>query len=133
MLGDFIALLLADADVTAAFGSRIRPTSRDQTDGLPAATVNVISRGDDLTNDGASGYVVSRVQLDVYAMSYGEAEAAASAVRRRLNGFRGVQGATVFQGVMLDGERTGFDMGDAARDRLARVSLDFMVHYGAAA
>lgn len=135
MIGDLIALVLADATVSAAIGTRLRPITRDQTDTTPAATVNVISGVSDLANDGPTGYQASRVQVDVYAITAAAAYAAANAIKARLHGFAGVQGTTRFLGIISDSERTSFDASGAAtsaspaEDRLVRISLDFMVHW----
>lgn len=133
MLTDFRTVALAGAGVSALLGSRLRPIRRDQTDPLPAAALNVISRGDDVTMSGPSGYIATRVQVDVYGITYTDARAAADALIARLHGFAGTQDATVFQGVMLDNESSGFEAGDTEQDRLARIRLDFMVHHGRAA
>lgn len=130
MIGDLRAFIVADAGVTALLGQRVFFVRRHQAEGLPAATLNTISRLDDVHMGGPSGYIATRVQVDVYGSTYTSARACADALIARLHGHAGTQGSTVFQLIRLDGENDGFEAGDTETDRPTRISLDFLVHYG---
>jgi hypothetical protein len=75
---------------------------------------------------GPSGYVASRVQIDVYGDTFTSAEATADAVKGLLSGYS--QG--LIQGIFLDGERDlpAADAGEVSS--LFRISLDFIIHHG---
>lgn len=89
----------------------------------------VMQRIDGLVNyqlSGPSGYVSSRVQLDVYAASYGSALSVSRAVKEALSGYAGGS----IQGIMIDSERNlpAADAGDV--NQLFRNSIDIVVHHG---
>jgi hypothetical protein len=129
MLPDLIAHILAGPAVASTIGARLRPVQRDQSDALPAALINEISRIDDQTMAGPSGYIATRVQIDVFAANASDAIAAAGAIRTRLNGFKGIVGQTRFLGVFPDGQGTSFEDGPTATTRLVRIRLDFQIHH----
>lgn len=75
---------------------------------------------------GASGYVFSRVQMDVYGDTFSSTKAASDAVKAALSGHVG----GIIQGIFLDGERDlpAADAGEVSS--LFRISLDFTIHHG---
>lgn len=77
---------------------------------------------------GSSGYVTSRVQIDVYADTYVSAHGTAQSVVGVLSGYRGGS----IQGIFIDSQRdlTGIERGDP--NELYRVSIDAIVHHVAA-
>ncbi len=96
-----------------------------QTEKPPYIVLNRVSGRRDYTAQKASGYVTSRVQVDCYAATYGDAKALARQVERALSGRR----AGAVQGIFLDSERDlpAADAGDV--NHLFRISLDFMIHH----
>lgn len=139
MKADVVSLLSGDPAIAAHFGTRIRWMQRDQAaGGLPSLVLNVVGGAAGLTNAGPDGYRMNRLQVDVYAAASADGATSAEAltvagadlVMGRLHGFEGVVGATHFLGIIFGSERTTFDgSGAAAEDRVARVSLDFFVHW----
>ena len=91
----------------------------------PFIVLNRISGTRDYTMQGPSGYVQSRVQVDVYAETYTSAKATA---RQAIAALSGVRTGSVL-GVFLDAERdlTSEDAGTVKH--LFRVSLDFNIHH----
>lgn len=98
------------------------PDGRPQT---PFVVLNVIGMRDDVTNDGPSGYVRSRVQCDCYGETYSTCKQTARALIRTLSGRRGngVQGVFVVSGRDLPAENAG------EAKVLFRTSIDVIVHH----
>lgn len=122
-----IALLIGNAGVQSKVGSRMWPGMAPQKTGRPFGVLQVISSVPDYAMAGASGYVPSRVQIDLYAETYSAAKAAARAVKAVLSGYSGGG----FQGIFVDSERDLPDdnTGAVQVERLHRVSLDFSIHH----
>ena len=95
----------------------------------PYIVLNRVSGNRDYHMAGASGYVQSRVQADVYADSYGSAQTTVRAVRDAVSGFSGTIGGTQIQFITVDSERdlSAEDAGDITH--LFRISIDLMVHH----
>lgn len=125
-----IALLLGTGPVEAIVDDRIWPTWRPQGSPTPSVTLTVISRSPQYHASGASGLDQYRIQLDVFAESYGEAKALSRAVVAALSGFSGVIDGVRLGPVFLLGERDMPEM--EPPDRLYRVSLDFDLWAGSA-
>ncbi len=128
MKQDFRALLLADAAVAGLVGVRAYWSARPQGSDLPAIVFHLISTVTDYTMRGPVGLVGRRVQVDCYADGQAGIEALSRAVEARLSGFRGVFGATDFQGIFLAGVREEREAGSNDAERFFRASLDFTVH-----
>lgn len=92
----------------------------------PFVVLQTISGQSDHHFQGASGYRVFRVQADCYGDSYEAARNLATDLRRVLDGHRDAN----LQGIFLESERDLPDEDTGEVNRLARISLDFMVHYG---
>lgn len=120
-----IAKLLATAGVTALVSTRINWSRRPQGAALPAIVLQRISGTPDVHHAGASGLVVSRVQVDCWAASYGSAKAVARAVETAITAQTFTQGATRFDVILIDSER---DDSTDETTPLFRTSLDLMVH-----
>lgn len=90
----------------------------------PRIVLTRISGGPDYTMSGASGLSRARVQVDCYDLTAGGAKALAGSVRTALSGLRSgvINGAFLDQVRDLPPETSGADL-------LARVSLDFIIHY----
>jgi hypothetical protein len=91
----------------------------------PFLVLNRVSGVRDYTYQGPSGFVQSRVQVDVYADTYPAAKATARAVRDALSGHSGGS----IQGIFYDNERDlpAADAGEATH--LFRTSLDFTISH----
>ena len=121
-----IAKLLATAGVTNLVSTRINWSRRPQGSALPAIVLHRIDGTPDVHHGGASGLVVSRVQVDCWAASYGSAKAAARAVETAVTAQTFTQGATRFDVILIDSER---DDSTDETTPLFRTSLDLMVHH----
>lgn len=93
---------------------------------LPRVVLSVISGDTDQAHaTGPTGYRRARVQIDCFAAGYAGAVALSRLVRAALAGWLS---APVVQGVFEIGERdTAPDT--AGGDTLARVSIDYMIHF----
>lgn len=78
----------------------------------------------DYHGQGPSGYVQSRVQVDVYAESYTALRGASRLLIATVSGHR----ADPIQAVFVDGERD-LPAGDAAEKKLFRTSIDLVIHH----
>lgn len=121
-----IAKLLATAGVTNLVSTRINWSRRPQGAALPAIVLQRVSGTPDVHHAGASGLVVSRVQVDCWAASYGSAKAVARAVETAVTAQTFTQGATRFDVILIDSER---DDSTDETTPLFRTSLDLMVHH----
>jgi hypothetical protein len=124
-----IAKLLAATGITALVSTRINWSRRVQGAALPAIVLQRISGTPDVHHAGASGLVVSRVQVDCWAASYGSAKAVARAVETAITAQTFTQGATRFDVILIDSER---DDSTDETTPLFRTSLDLMVHHASA-
>ena len=121
-----IAKLLATAGVTALVGQRINWSRRPQGAALPAIVLHRVSGLPDVHHAGASGLVVSRVQVDCWGEAYGSAKAVARAVQSAITAQTFTQGATRFDVILIDSER---DDSTDETTPLFRTSLDLMIHH----
>ena len=119
-----IAKLLASTGVTALVSSRINWSLRAQGAALPAIVLHRVDGAPDVTHGGASGLVVSRVQVDCWGSSYGSAKAVARAVEAAITAQTFTQGAIRFDAILIDSERD--DTFDETTP-LFRTSLDLMI------
>jgi hypothetical protein len=121
-----IAKLLAATGVTALVSTRINWSRRVQGAALPCIVLHRVSGLPDVHHAGASGLVVSRVQVDCWAASYGSAKAVARAVETAITAQTFTQGAIRFDVILVDSER---DDSTDETTPLFRTSLDLMVHH----
>ena len=91
----------------------------------PFAVMTRISGERDYHYKGASGYIASRVQIDVYADHWTTAKATAAAVISTLSGYR----SSTIQAIFIDSQRDlpATDAGEAAH--LFRSSVDIIIHH----
>ncbi len=96
-----------------------------QKDKPPFVVMNLVSRPRDYNFQRASGYVVSRFQIDCYADTYTAAKGLARLVRAAVSGRR----FGIVQGIFIDSERDlpAADAGEVKH--LFRTSLDIIVHH----
>lgn len=121
-----IAKLLAATGVTALVSTRINWSRRPQGAALPAIVLHRVSGLPDVHHAGASGLVVSRIQVDCWAASYGSAKAVARAVESAITAQTFTQGSIRFDVILIDSER---DDSTDETTPLFRTSLDLMVHH----
>lgn len=91
----------------------------------PYVVLSRVSGVHDYHNQGDSGLVASRVQIDVYADTYASAHSTAANIIAALSGYRGGS----IQAVFVDSQRdlTGIEGGDP--NELFRLSIDVIVHH----
>ena len=129
MQRDFVALLLADSAIAGRFGTRIHWVERPQGSGLPAAVLYIVSEVNKYTTQAPDRLVMTRVQIDVFADTYADADQAFRVLKAKLNGYRGVSGSTEFAGVFIDRRRDQRVAGANDADRMFRVSTDVLIHH----
>lgn len=123
MEAHLISTLLTDAGVSLAVGSRIYPMTAPQGTPLPRVTVQKISAVRTYTTQGQADLVESRVQVDCWGRSFGEAKEAARAVIAAMSGLKD----QFFSGIFIDGERDFFDAPPNTSERVYRTSVDLML------
>jgi uncharacterized protein DUF3168 len=115
--------LLADAGVSAAVGgSRIFPNTLQQGVKDPSIVYSRVSGLADHHMQGASGLTRPRFQIDAYATTQDLATNLADLVKFRLDGYSGLMGSVMVQGVFFDTEREDFQ----ADIDLHRISRDYL-------
>lgn len=92
--------------------------------GTPRVVLTMVSDVPNYTHDGPSGYVQSRVQIDVMAEDYATAKATARVIEADLSGLR----AGLILGAFKTGSRD-FPPDLGAGETLARISEDYMIHH----
>lgn len=122
-----VALLMADAGVGAALGTRIwwarAPQGQPE---RPYCVLRLVSGPPDYHMGGPSGLVRSRIQFDAYGETYEQAKTASRALAAAISGYRGQAGAKTFQGAFIDGGRDLPDEDDAG-EHLFAVSFDIIL------
>lgn len=105
---------------------RVTWLERPQGDGLPAITLQTVVDGQEQHLKGFHGLQESRVQLDVWALSYVEAQTIAQAAVEAVVPADTV-GDTVFSRTLIENRRDLTDR--AAEATIYRVSMDLIVHH----
>jgi hypothetical protein len=130
------ALLLASSGVTALCGTRIDFGANAQGAAFPRVVMFTIGDAEGHNLQGPDGHSVGRVQVDCYALTYGQSKQLSRAVRAVLDGHSTNRlqaalsgGGGGFQGVFLAGSRDTREGGTNEADRPFRVSLDFITHF----
>lgn len=122
------ALLLGATPLTTLTGNRINWGRQPQNDGgRPYIVLQQIGGAPSYHMSGASDYVASRVQVDVYGETYTSTKRTARALIAVLSGYSG----GIFQGIFLDAQRDlpAADAGEVTT--LFRTSVDFLIHHQA--
>lgn len=130
MQGALRARLLAAVPVTALVGQRVTWMDRPQGSALPAVTLQTISDDRPQHMKGFQDYRATRVQVDVWAASYGSGRAVTEAVIAALApeaaNSSGVNFGRSFVEALRDlSERLG-------TQDIYRTSFDLIVHHAAA-
>ncbi len=89
---DLVRVLQVNAGVSALVSERIYALSLPQRVTLPAIRYQVISTSPEVAHNGPSGLQRNRIQLTVHAATYASAQAVAGALRRALDGRKGLFG-----------------------------------------
>ena len=119
---EFRAILTGAAAVTALVpAARINWGEHPQGAGLPGIVLTTISGIDGAHMNGPNDLLEARVQVDCYALTYGQAKLVARAALAALHFHRGAG----FQGVFHAGTRDSREGGTNEAERPYRVSLDF--------
>lgn len=133
---DLRTFLLADGTISGIVGQKIHPLRFPPTPAYPAILFSIITGDRSNHYRGADGLAAPRIQFDCYATTYLGAELLAEALRKRVNGFKGVMGGspgTTVQGIFYDSERDfyeeGADQGTGSGAGLYRRSVDYFVNY----
>jgi len=125
------ALLLASSGVTTLVGTGVYWSTRPQASALPAAVLQTISAVPIDSDEGDSGLVSSRVQIDCWAVSALGAKQVARAIKDVLSGKAAQHSGTEFQGFFTEDERESVEEATGG-SLIYRTSLDFIVWWHAA-
>lgn len=104
MTNDLRTYLLAQSAISDVVSTRIYPVWLPQNVTYPCITISRVSESHGHNLDSASGYAISRYQIDCWATSYATAYTLADAVRGELSGFAGTMGSTTVDSVVLENE-----------------------------
>lgn len=91
----------------------------------PYVVMQIISDQRDTVYSGPTGYVQTRVQIDVYADYYTTARDTANAIVTLLSGYHG----GLIQGVFIDSQRDLPAAAPGETSTLFRRSIDIMIHH----
>lgn len=128
MQGAFRSRLIDNAGVSALVGQRVYWVERPQSSTLPAITLQIISEDRPQHMKGFTGLDWARVQIDAWALSYGEAKGIVEAVIAAIapaatgNGVR-------FTRSFVDGVRDLTERVDTKT--IFRTTIDLMIHHAA--
>ena len=122
-----VALLEADAGVSALVGNRIYPIVIPDGASLPAIAYQRISGPRAETMDGPSGLAWPRFQITSVAETVSEAIALANAVRHALDGYSGTVLGVVIDSILILNESTAFNTSVADEGESWLVMQDFRV------
>lgn len=127
---DLRAILMADAGVAAAVGSRVTWGARPQGSALPAVVLYLVGGVRSYHLGEAAGPIAQRVQANCLGSRYLEALDTYRAVSTALGGYSGTVGGTYFQGILQDGEPNDLSEADGASEqRTFGLTADFIVHH----
>ena len=126
---DLTAFLKADPTIATAVSGRVFPNIVPQASPFPAISYNQVSgvRLYDI-NDGPTGRAMPRITINSWAVRYLDVRNLADAVRKRLNGFRGMMGSTNVGRITLDNEFDTFEQ-EAGQDGIHRVVQDYIISF----
>lgn len=130
---DLTALILGDAALNALVGDRVHWLMQPgDAAAFPYMNMQGVDPGIDYHLNGESGLRQSRIQVDIWGTSYGQAKLVARAFTGLLSGYRGQAGQTYFQGVfVVAGSESPDQLPDGAQ-RLFRIRLDIDVGWALA-
>jgi hypothetical protein len=105
--------LTSDTSVYLLVGTRVYPLSIPQDIALPAVAYQRVSGPRDVAHDGALGYAHGRFQITCQAETYEGAKDLKTAIRRCMEGFRGMMGGgrgVRVYGITVESEMDGYGM-----------------------
>ena len=124
------SLLANNSAITDLVGTKIYPMVREQEDGLPAITYQVISgiRSHDIS--GPNGLVEGRIQINCFAATVLASLQLAAVVRAALNGLRGGAAGVAIECMLLEdqGDLPSVEPGNEEMNVFAQM-MDFYVLY----
>ena len=119
------ALLKAYPAVITAVGVKVQWGAQPQGTEAPYITLHRIGGNRTQHLQGPDGMIESRVQVDCWGLTYGEAKVAARAAIARLNGYRSDELRRIF----IESERDDNDL--SSPNPLYRTSLDLLIWHKA--
>lgn len=126
---DMRTFLLGDGTLAGLISARLYPVILPQSPTFPAVSYQWISGTRYVTNDGPSQLSSPRLQFDCWSLSYTTTRAVSEALRKRLNGFKGLAGGsppmTRIQGAFFESEREFYE----PETKLYRHSADYFLNY----
>lgn len=129
MKQDLIDLVSGGTGVAALVEGRVSWAWRPQDGDFPAIVLTQVSDVPGYTYAAQDDLRNERVQVDVYATSPDVGSELADLVDRTLSAFRGVVGATEFQGIFLQSRFEAVERPASGADPVFRSSRDVMVHH----
>ncbi|MCE9553423.1 MAG: DUF3168 domain-containing protein [Planctomycetes bacterium] len=121
-----VAVLAADATLTALVGTRISPAIAGQAGARPNIVYQRISGKEQYSQDGHEDIPEARIQIDCYGNTYAQAKAAGERVIALLSGHRGGSIDMIF----IEDSGDGMDgPSDGAESGIPRMRLNTRVHY----
>lgn len=130
LLGDAIyGVLSGNGAVAALVGTRIYPVTRDQDEGLPAVTYQIIGGESTQRHEGPSNHSKTRVQFDSWADTATASRNLADAVRQALDRYKGTSNGFKVQNTQVAAPPVE-DFEPGQRDH--RVSQDFIFSHAEA-
>ena len=121
--------LVSDAGVSALVGDRVAWGERGQGSLIPAVVLWDVSSVGQYSLDGDTSLRRTRVQVDVWADTYEEADETERAVDGLLSGYRGSVGGVMFQGIFRESRRDTIKSDANDPDRLWGVRLEYTVNH----
>jgi hypothetical protein len=85
-----VALLNSDSTVSSLCSARIYPLLLPDSPVLPSVTYQTISSVSQYSNDGATGFTINRIQIDVWGSGYLSVKTLSEAIRSVLEDYTGV-------------------------------------------
>ncbi len=125
------SVLLGNAEVASLVSTRIYPLMIPEEASLPAVSYQRLSGVRDMAHSnmtgfpGELGWAFGRIQYTINAETYSEAKGVARAMRKCLNGRRGLMGGMMIHLVEVENEMDGYNQ---TSDRKT-VRLDVVVYY----
>jgi hypothetical protein len=100
-------ILSATAAVTALVSTRIYPNNVPQNVIMPYISYTIVSTEPTLTKDVISPLDTIRISLDIYSVNYDTSQQIGAAVRKALDGYKGIINSQAVQRITFDGQGDG--------------------------
>lgn len=131
MISDAIdSLLINNSSITDLIGDKVYSQVREQSDGLPAITYQVISGIRNLDMSGPNGFVEGRIQINCFAETILAAAQLSEVVRLALSGVKGGAAGVTIECMVLEdvGDLPVIDPENEQMNVYAK-TMDFFVLY----